>query len=468
MSRILPVLAFVLSAMALAFFAGVVVVDQKIFPYAHLRDGVKTIRFSHQQLFGTPFFGSFSSRAEAEGTVGALDALRFRSLGGPAPAAGGVLISGGLNQYLDVCPEFGCLAVEIDGGGKIVRGVPFRPAEIIAADITDGAFAREGADVPPERLFRPIGVAPFPGGDVLATFQSVGDSGAFPFSMGVGRLDPDGRPRWFRFDFSHHWSVALPDGGALVPALDVADREMRVTEGENQRIIRCETGRPQIDYVQVLDADGGAVRRYDVAGQLAASNWSMALLETIDGCDPLHLNYIDMVGKDDAPEAGLVAGDLILSLRNISAVAVLDGQTGSLKNLIRGDFAQQHSVHHLGGSRLIMFDNWGGDAIGRPSRLLEVDAATGASRRIFPRDGLFEGAPTYSRVAGHIDISADRKRALIAFSEAGRAFEVDLETGEPLMVFNSLHDLTNARGAPDDFRGRPVRGEIYSTKYVEP
>ena len=468
MSRSLPLVAFTLSAMALAFFAGVVVVDQKVFPYAHLRDGVKTIRFAYSQLFGTPFFGSFSSQPEPDGDVEAVPTMRFRALVAQEPASGGVLISGGLNQYLDICPEFGCLAVQIDRSGAIVRGVPFRPAEILAADMTGGEFAREGADAPPERLFRPIGVAPFPDGDVLATFQSIGDSGAFPFSMGVGRLSPDGRPRWFRFDFSHHWSMALPDGGALVPTLDVVDREMSVTEGENQRIIRCETGRPQIDYVQVLDAKGGVVRRYDFAEQLAQSNWSMALLETTDGCDPLHLNYVDVVSEDDAPEAGLIAGDLVLSLRNISAVAILDGETGSLKNLIRGDFAQQHAVQHLEGARLLMFDNWGGDAIGRPSRLLEIDAATGASRRIFPADGLFEGAPTYSRVAGHLDISADRKRAVVAFSGAGRAFEVDLETGEPLMVFDSLHDLTDARGAPRDFRRRPVRGEIYSVEYIEP
>jgi hypothetical protein len=466
MARSLPLVMFVLSAIVLAFFAGVFVMEQRLFPHSHLRDGIKTIRFASRQLFGTPFYGSFAAQPESDGVGTNIAAQRFRKLEDGALASGGVLVSGGLNQYLDICPEAGCLAIEIGQEGEVVRGIPFRPAEILAADMTGGTFLREGAGGPPARLLRPIGVAPYPDGDVLVTFQSIGDGGAFPFAMGVGRLDSEGRPRWFRFDYSHHWSMVLPDGGALVPALDVADQEMRVVDGDEETIIPCDTKRPQIDYVQVLDAEGGVTRRYDFAAELAASNWSMALLETIDGCDPLHLNYIDLVGADDAPEAGLSKGDMILSLRNISAVAILDGTTGRLKNVIQGDFAQQHAVQHVGGARLLMFDNWGGDAAGRPSRLLEIDVATGAARRIFPVDGLFEGAPVYSRVAGHLDISPDRRRAIVAFSVAGRAIEVDLASGDALMTFDSLHDLGDASGAPRRMRTGPVRGQIYSVEYI--
>lgn len=468
MARNLPLIGFVMSTVILAFFAGVIVMEQRLFPYAQLRDGVKTIRFAYRQLLDPPFFGNFRSAPEGEIGAGDLGALRFDKRSEAALGTGALLVSGGYNQYRDICPELGCIAVEFDRDGAVTRGVPFRPAEILAADMADGVYAREGAEALPERLLRPIGVAPYPDGDILVTFQSIGDSGAFPFSMGVGRIGPDGRPRWFRFDFSHHWSMVLPDGGALVPALDVMDQEMRVKDGAGETVLRCETGRPQIDYVQALDAAGAVTRRYDVAAALAQSNWSLALLETIDGCDPLHINYVDVVGADDAAEAGLSAGDLILSLRNISAIAVLDGDTGDLKNLIRGDFAQQHAVQHLGGSRLLMFDNWGGDVEGGPSRLLELDAATGASRRVFPVDGLFEGAPVYSRVAGHLDISADRRRAVVAFSNAGRAFEVDLETGEALMVLEGLHDISEAPDAPQEFRRRLARGEIYSVEYVQP
>jgi hypothetical protein len=137
--------------------------------------------------------------------------------------------------------------------------------------------------------------------------------------------------------------------------------------------------------------------------------------------------------------------------------------------VFRGNFAQQHAVHHLGGSKVLMFDNWGGDADGPPSRLLEVDLATGAERRVFPPAGGFEGQPQQSRVASHVAISPDRARALVTFSSEGRVFEVDIATGAPLRVFDALHDLGGVRGAPSALRsGAAARGEIFSAEYISP
>ena len=81
---------------------------------------------------------------------------------------------------------------------------------------------------------------------------------------------------------------------------------------------------------------------------------------------------------------GIAKGDLTLSLRNISAFVILDGETSRVKRLVRGTFSRQHSVQHLKDSVFLMFDNHGGDEIGGPSRLLEFDLADGAERTIFP------------------------------------------------------------------------------------
>lgn len=116
----------------------------------------------------------------------------------------------------------------------------------------------------------------------------------------------------------------------------------------------------------------------------------MRLQQTSDGCDSPHLNDIDIVSADDTPEAGCVAGDPALSLRSISAVAILEGIGGAVKRVLGGGFARQHSAHHLSGSKLPMFDNSGGDAAGRPSRLLRIDLVSGGERRVFPLKGAFE------------------------------------------------------------------------------
>ena len=466
MMRALPIVFFVFSLSTLAFFAGVTVVDQKVFPYPQLRDGVKTIRFVAGQLFGAPYVGAFDQPDAQPGPLVGLAGRRFRALAPERMGAEPVVIVGGLNQYRDQCPEFGCLAVTVDRTGAIIRAAPFLPEAILAADATRGAFAREGLADRPELIIRPIGAAPYPDGDLLVTFQSIGDGGAFPFSMGVGRIAPDGTPRWFRFDYSHHWATLLPDGRALVPSLEVASAEATVVDGDRRVRLRCESGRPQIDHVEIFSPDGAMLRRIDIFEQLATGPWSMALQQTINGCDPLHLNYVDIVGADDAPEAGLVAGDLVVSLRNISAIAVLDGESGAVKRVVRGGFAQQHAVHHLAGSKLLMFDNWGGDAVGRPSRLLEIDLATGGERRVFPPEGDFEGETQFSRVASHLDISQDRRRVVVAFSEMGRIFEVDIATGEALMTFDGLHDLSGVAQASDALREGAARGQIFGVYYA--
>jgi len=466
MARNAPLIIFIASIAVLAFIAGLIVVDRKVFPYPQLRDGVKTIRFVAGQMFGAPYVGFFDITGAAPVPLSEIRARRFRALAPEGMGAERVVIVGGLNQYLDLCPEFGCLAVTIDRTGAVATATPFRPAAILAADSADGAYPRQGLADRPELIIRPVGATPYPDGDLLVTFQSIGDTGAFPYSMGVGRIAPDGTPRWFRFDFSHHWATLMPDGRALVPSLTVADAEATALDGARRVRLRCESGRPMIDHVAIIDGAGQVVRRIDIFEQLATGPWSMRLQQTIDGCDPLHLNYIDIVSADDAPEAGLVAGDLVLSLRNISAVAILDGTSGAVKRVLGGSFAQQHSVHHLSGSKLLMFDNWGGDAAGRPSRLLEIDLATGAERRVFPPEGAFEGETQFSRVASHLDISADRSRALVAFSEMHRVFEVDLATGEPLMVFEGLHDLSLIADAPAALRGAAARGRIFGAYYA--
>ena len=84
------------------------------------------------------------------------------------------------------------------------------------------------------------------------------------------------------------------------------------------------------------------------------SPYSGVLRQSTNGCDPLHLNFIDVV-RDDLPAGieGIEPGDIVVSLRNISAFGIIDAGSGDLKRLVRGTFIQQHSVQHLSGSRYI-------------------------------------------------------------------------------------------------------------------
>ncbi|MBL9060312.1 MAG: hypothetical protein JNK88_09860, partial [Mangrovicoccus sp.] len=442
--RILPVLLPALSLVIVAFGAGVYITETQTPPYRSIASGTKTLYYSFQALKAPLYLGQMR---KVERGVPAAEApgLRFR----PGPEATAhpenLLLVGGLNEYRELCPEDGCVAVEIDRSGKVLRFWPFRPEAIFTADITGDYFAREGEPSRPAEKFRPLGVQPYDNGDILVTFQSTGSM--FPFSAGVARIAPDGTPVWFRFDYSHHWPTLLPDGRALVPDLVIGEGDWIVPVGPDGQAERlaCHTGKPEIDGIHIIAPDGSVERRIDIDAALRASPWAPMLAETTDPCDPLHLNYVDVL-NETAPGGALQPGFLLISMRNLSAVAVLDPATDTITAVRRGTFMQQHSAHHLAGSRILMFDNWGGDAMGPGSRLLEVDLATGTERRVFPRPSSPEFAKgLYSYAGSHLDISKDRNRALVSFSGEGRAYEVDIGTGEVILSYDSLHDL---RGVP--------------------
>ncbi len=65
------------------------------------------------------------------------------------------------------------------------------------------------------------------------------------------------------------------------------------------------------------------------------------------------------LGPDATGPSGIRPGDLVVSLRNLHAFAVLDRDDFDVKALARGTFNGQHSVKHLTGSRFLVFDNWG-------------------------------------------------------------------------------------------------------------
>ena len=158
----------------------------------------------------------------------------------------------------------------------------------------------------------------------------------------------------------------------------------------------------------------------------------------------------------------------MVSLRNLSAFAILDGETARLKLLVRGGFFQQHSVQHLEGSTFLMFDNLGHDDVGGPSRLLMVDISDGRETTIFPNDTTPEALRgLFSRYRGYIDISNDRERAIVAFTDASVAVEVRLSDGEVLNTFTSLHDLSDIEQFSEERMTVAGRFRLFGIDYVE-
>lgn len=65
---------------------------------------------------------------------------------------------------------------------------------------------------------RPVSMSQYANGDLLVIFQS---KYSFPYALGVARIDREGRPIWYRRDYSHHEANFAEDDVALVPSMRI-------------------------------------------------------------------------------------------------------------------------------------------------------------------------------------------------------------------------------------------------------
>ena len=448
--RRLPQLLFVSALMLAAFAYGGLSLHYQLFPFPFIADGIKTLRTMHKVHTRKDDDGQFLRFADVPPERAASN--RFEFVAGDT-LSGPVLWQGGRYQFLEYCPDGGCLAVEFTATGQVAHAYPFRNDELeqAAADAQSDEFPYELSPAASfARVFDVAGISRYANGDLLVVF---GQANAFPYGAGVARVDRDGHPVWFRRDYSHHWPHIEEDSVALVPGMLVGSESIAFG-GEPRRgtiTLKCRTGRPYLDAIRMIDGNGRILKRINLLNALRNSPFVHLLQSTLDPersreafCDPLHLNFVRLLRDDAGGTWGLAPGDLVASLRNLSAFAIVDGASGRVKRLVRGSFLYQHSVQHLTGSTFLMFDNHGGDGVHGPSRLLKIDLADGRETTVFPNDQTPEPLRNlFSAYRGVIDISPDRQRAMISFTQEGIAVEVRLADGAVLNAFHSLHDVSN-------------------------
>ena len=375
-------------------------------------------------------------------------ARRVEFLAGPGLAEP-VVFKGEVGTFLDHCPgPWGCLAVEYSRSGAVSHVWPFRPVEIGQANIVpESTYPYEVAmgwsfskDV--KRAY----VSQYPGGDLLVMLWF---AKSYPDAGGVARVAPDGQPRWYRKDYSHHWPFVVDEDLALVPSMNLLRPRLSyaVGAGRRQRTMKLECHQPaehvKEDKVVLVDGRGSVLREYPVLDAIVRSRY-VGHLVGADGCDPTHMNFVHVIGGDSPGAAGLAKGDMVVSLRNLSAFGILDKDDGRLKRLVRGSFHFQHGVRHLERARFLMFDNHGTDGTHGPSRLLMVDLESGRETTVFPTDATPSDLRLgLAHIMGQFDISTDRRRALVTDVRNARSLEIRLADGEVLNVFHSIHDVSN-------------------------
>ena len=473
MSR-LPQLLLVLAIALAAFAYGGLVGRYKLFPFSVISDGVKTLRTMYEvhKKIDDGRFAHFAAVPPDSAASHRFEFVQGDALSGP------VLWQGGRYQFLEYCPDGGCLAVEYTATGQVAHAYPFRFDEL--EQTADAARSDEFPyGLSPSFSFARdvhlIGISRYANGDLLVVFHQ---DAAFPYGAGVARVDRNGHPIWFRRDYSHHWPHIGNDGVALVPGMLASSESIAFERGRRTITIKCPKGKTHLDAIGIIDGSGRLLKRINLIDALRDSPFALIIQSTsklknpttaptASPCDPLHLNFVHRLRDDAGGTWGLAPGDLVASLRNLSAFAILDGESGRVKRLVRGSFLYQHSVQHLTGSTFLMFDNWGGDGVHGPSRLLKIDLADGRETTVFPNDKTPEPLRNlFAPSQGNIDISPDRQRALVVFTREGMTVEVRLADGAVLNVFHSLHDVSSLEQFPEQRQQRAAVFRMRGLHYI--
>ena len=400
------------------------------------------------------------------------------------PLAGSVLMVGGRDRFLDHCAGFvGCVAVEYDHYGRFVHAVPFRPELYEAALVANGLAAPIGyeralgfdfarhADV--------FALDRYPNGDLAVVLDS---ELSFPPYLGIARVDRDGYPRWFRADGSHHWPRIAHDrlrgvGANLPDAVVVASVRMglgaspasaKIPRQAEHLFGRTPCASHYLDYLQVLDGEGALLWHSNLEAALGETPHAALLAYKHNACDRLHINSVDVL-PGTRLRGGIAAGDFLVSLHGVGALAVLDGRDGRFKRVWRGSFYGQHGARVLARPEesavqaFLLFDNWGRGEYGK-SRLLAFDPRSGRERTIYPRSPTPDVPAMYSKARGGVSIAPDGSRAIVHSYDDGRAVEVDLANGEVTAVFRSLDDVSAlaAAAAPNRAYRWKMKDVIYA------
>lgn len=333
------------------------------------------------------------------------------------------------------CPKYPCLASIIDRSGKILHSWP-APLDELFSDMKEFS-----GDVRPDNFY-PIGIGLLHDGSLVVTFHG---HNVYPYAVGIARIDPAGKVLWKRVDGAHHWLHIGPDERIYAP---LQIRRIRKHVGDNAVEFRC----PDIVYdegIRIYRPNGSTERTLMMSDILVDNGYPGLVYSVRNDCDPLHINSVDVATPEIASHIlGAASGDLLISLREPSAIVLLDPATSKIKHLIVGRTAAQHSAKFLPDGSVLAFDNQGGSRSLGGSRIVRLNLVDGSVQTVFPTEASRSILPLFSGDGGTVTPSPDGMRAMISSKDESRDIEIDLATGRPLWIMTHVFDIGPSGGKP--------------------
>jgi hypothetical protein len=251
----------------------------------------------------------------------------------------------------------------------------------------------------------------FPDGDILFNIEY----------LGLQRLDSCGRVVW-KLPFRTHHSIQRDaDGNFWVSGFRWLEED-----SERARLFPGLVPPFGEDIALKISPRGDILKEISVLEALFNSGYQDGLwrYRMITG-DMTHLNDVEpleqrLAGKFPSFEAG----DLLISMRYLSAIAVMD-QSGRIKWYAEGIFNNQHDPDFAEDGRIYVFDNRvDGSHAGRylgGSAIAAIDPSNDAVTQVYPVDA----SQTFHTEGGGKHQRLENGNRLVTEARAGRVFEID-------------------------------------------
>lgn len=224
----------------------------------------------------------------------------------------------------------------------------------------------------------------FPNGDLLAVLHGR----TVPAGCGLARLDKDSQVLWAYPGCAHHDVDVAEDGTIYALQEEVVSdmpkgfQTITTSQLADYLVVLSSEGKPLGEPISILAAfrdspyaaflaplEKPAVQRVPPEGS-TAPHVDHGILRN----DPLHPNCVRVLShKLAAKFPPFKAGHVLLSLRNLSVIAMLDPAEGKVVWASRGPWYAQHDSQFLENGHLLIFDNLGAP---QGSRVLEYDPKT--------------------------------------------------------------------------------------------
>ncbi len=195
-------------------------------------------------------------------------------------------------------------------------------------------------------------------------------AGVTPWGMGLVKLDKDSNVLWSYTGYPNNDFEVSPDG-----TIYIIDHKIRHEDLEHNEI-------PTLPFLEdtilMLDPDGKEIKSISIMDAIDRSAFRDMFKDVPDSDegDPTHSNSLTYFTQDHPQVPWIKAGYVMISIRNINALAVLDPESEEIVHAYRLQTKMQHDLDYLPNGNFMVFDNRGSYTQGGYTRVLEFDPVT--------------------------------------------------------------------------------------------